>query len=57
MGNKALGCSLEPNIALSECSAQANTVLSTDLMYESGVSMEKKGSDSSITMPQTTTTK
>jgi len=32
-------------------------VLSTALMYESGVSMGKKGSDSSITMPQNTTKK
>ena len=28
------------------CSAQANRMLSTDLMYESGVSMGMKGSDS-----------
>ena len=63
MGNKARGCGLKPNIApgftlcyiwllttlecFISCSAQANMVLSTDLMYESGVSMEKKGSDSS----------
>ena len=34
------------------CSKRANVELSTDLMYKSGVSMEKNGSDSSITMPQ-----
>ena len=51
--NKVRGCGLEPNTALGEttpecfisCSARANAVLSTDLMYKSGVSIGKKGSD------------
>ena len=43
-------CGQEPNIVVL-------VVFSTDLMYESGVSMGKKGSDLSITIPQNTTKK
>jgi len=69
MGNKARGCGRDiarrftlcyiwlktTTSCFIICSARPNVVLSTDLMYEFGVSMGKKGSDLSITMPQNTT--
>ena len=68
MGNKARGCGQEPNIARGDHTAifgrephpcalfpvvHEQTVHSTDLVYESRVSMGKKGNDSSITMSKT----